>query len=120
VDQEGQENAPVEQNEIDDMLLVQEQAEDLAKEADAAKEGVAELEDSVVDEEAEGEIEVTDSAVEDAVDKSKGDWYVIHSYSGYENKVQKNLSHRIESMGMQDEIVERCAGASSQDMSWSI
>jgi transcriptional antiterminator NusG len=33
-------------------------------------------------------------------------WYVIHSYSGYENKVKKNLEHRIESMGMQDQIFQ--------------
>ncbi|MBN1994927.1 MAG: transcription termination/antitermination protein NusG [Anaerolineae bacterium] len=34
------------------------------------------------------------------------EWYVIHSYSGYENKVQKNLYHRIESMSMQDKIFQ--------------
>ncbi len=33
-------------------------------------------------------------------------WYVVHSYSGYENKVKKNLEHRIESLGMQDKIFE--------------
>jgi transcriptional antiterminator NusG len=33
-------------------------------------------------------------------------WYVIHSYSGYENKVKKNLESRIESMGMEDYIFE--------------
>lgn len=33
-------------------------------------------------------------------------WYVIHSYSGYENKVKKNLETRMESMGMQDYIFE--------------
>ncbi|MFO7168445.1 MAG: transcription termination/antitermination protein NusG [Chloroflexota bacterium] len=31
-------------------------------------------------------------------------WYVIHTYSGYENKVKQNLLHRIESMEMQDQI----------------
>ena len=31
-------------------------------------------------------------------------WYVIHTYSGYENKVKQNLEHRIESMEMQDQI----------------
>jgi len=31
-------------------------------------------------------------------------WYVVHSYSGYENKVKKNLEQRIETMGMQDKI----------------
>ena len=33
-------------------------------------------------------------------------WYVIHSYSGYENKVKANLDQRIESMGMQDRIFQ--------------
>ena len=33
-------------------------------------------------------------------------WYVVHSYSGYENKVKKNLEHRIGSMGMQDRIFQ--------------
>jgi transcriptional antiterminator NusG len=31
-------------------------------------------------------------------------WYVVHSYSGYENKVKKNLEQRIETMGMQNKI----------------
>ncbi len=31
-------------------------------------------------------------------------WYVIHSYAGYEKKVEKNLKHRIESMQMQNKI----------------
>ncbi|AKS37100.1 antitermination protein NusG [Anoxybacillus gonensis] len=31
-------------------------------------------------------------------------WYVIHTYSGYENKVKTNLEKRVESMGMQDKI----------------
>ncbi|HEY7468720.1 MAG TPA: transcription termination/antitermination protein NusG [Acidimicrobiia bacterium] len=35
-----------------------------------------------------------------------GDWYVIHSYSGYENKVKANLETRIQSMHMGDRIFE--------------
>ncbi|HOP73607.1 MAG TPA: transcription termination/antitermination protein NusG [Bacillota bacterium] len=31
-------------------------------------------------------------------------WYVIHTYSGYENKVKANLERRVESMGMEDKI----------------
>ncbi|MHB1610526.1 MAG: transcription termination/antitermination protein NusG [Sulfobacillus sp.] len=31
-------------------------------------------------------------------------WFVIHTYSGYENKVKANLEHRVESMGMEDKI----------------
>ncbi len=33
-------------------------------------------------------------------------WYVVHSYSGYENKVKNNLEHRIESMNMQDKVFQ--------------
>lgn len=32
------------------------------------------------------------------------DWYVIHTYSGYENKVKANLEHRVASMNMEDKI----------------
>lgn len=31
-------------------------------------------------------------------------WYVIHTYSGYENAVMRNLKQRIESLGMEDKI----------------
>lgn len=33
-------------------------------------------------------------------------WYVIHCYSGYENKVRHNLEQRIESMGMKDKVFD--------------
>ncbi|MCT2536616.1 transcription termination/antitermination protein NusG [Aquibacillus koreensis] len=31
-------------------------------------------------------------------------WFVVHTYSGYENKVKANLEKRLESMGMEDKI----------------
>ncbi len=33
-------------------------------------------------------------------------WYVIHTYSGYENKVKANLEHRIQSMDVKDRIFQ--------------
>jgi transcriptional antiterminator NusG len=33
-------------------------------------------------------------------------WYVLHTYSGYEMKVQQNLASRMKSMGMEDNIFE--------------
>ena len=33
-------------------------------------------------------------------------WYVVHTYSGYEDAVARNLKQRIESMGMQDYIFD--------------
>ena len=35
-----------------------------------------------------------------------GDWYVIHSYAGYENKVKTNLESRITSLNMEDLIFQ--------------
>ena len=32
------------------------------------------------------------------------EWYVIHTYSGYENKVKDNLEKRVESLNMEDKI----------------
>ena len=35
-----------------------------------------------------------------------GDWYVVHSYAGYENKVKTNLESRIQSLDMEDYIYQ--------------
>ncbi len=41
-----------------------------------------------------------------AVEVDDRRWYVIHTYSGYENKVKTNLEHRIHSMDMGDKIFQ--------------
>ena len=56
---------------------------------DAALEENLELEEEVVEEEDDGRA-----------------WYVVHCYSGYENKVRHNLEQRIETMGMKDMIFD--------------
>jgi transcriptional antiterminator NusG len=33
-------------------------------------------------------------------------WYVIHTYSGYENKVKADLEHRIEAYGLENSVVD--------------
>ncbi len=45
-----------------------------------------------------------DQSIEQAGDKRA--WYVVHCYSGYENKVRHNLEQRIETMGMKDRIFD--------------
>ena len=68
-------------------------AVDDASEADVAQGDTAEGEAVASD---------VDEAAEAAA--SGAEWYVVHSYSGYENKVKKNLEQRIETMGMQNKI----------------
>jgi transcriptional antiterminator NusG len=62
-------------------------------------------EDELADDE-EDEPEVGEDAPEGEASEGGRNWFVIHSYSGYENKVQKNLQHRIESLDMQNKIFE--------------
>ena len=33
-------------------------------------------------------------------------WYAIHTYSGYEDAVARNLKQRVESLGMEDKIFD--------------
>jgi len=40
-----------------------------------------------------------------AEDKTKH-WYIIHTYSGFENKVRESLEQRVQAYGLQDEIGE--------------
>ena len=37
---------------------------------------------------------------------AKKDWYVVHTYSGYENKVKANIEKTIENRKLQDQIIE--------------
>jgi len=41
-----------------------------------------------------------------AVEDDGRAWYVVHCYSGYENKVRHSIEQRIETMGMQDKIFD--------------
>ncbi len=49
---------------------------------------------------------VTEEAEVSEADQTKPQWYVVHCYSGYENKVKKNLEHRAASMAMTNRILE--------------
>ncbi len=41
-----------------------------------------------------------------ALRTAAGDWYVVHSYAGYEKKVKGNLANRIQSLNMEDYIYQ--------------
>ena len=50
------------------------------------------------------EASVEEAPVEEDPFGGPGDWYVVHTYAGYENKVKTNLGSRIQSMQMQEKI----------------
>ena len=47
-----------------------------------------------------------DDDFEARLDSLPGEWYVVHSYAGYENKVKANLESRINSLNMEDYIFQ--------------
>jgi len=52
--------------------------------------------------------EVADPSAEirEALRRAPGDWYVVHSYAGYENRVKTNLETRTSSLNMEDYIFQ--------------
>lgn len=96
-------------------------AEDLA-DAEEASEGEEPVADEAGDD-AEAAAEETGEGEEPAAEETEpeedpveafraklrrqpGDWYVIHSYAGYENRVKVNLETRIQTLNMEDYIFE--------------
>lgn len=41
-----------------------------------------------------------------ALRRAPGEWYVVHSYAGYENKVKTNLEHRIQTLDVEDYVFQ--------------
>ncbi len=58
--------------------------------------------------EEEAQAQVVEKEIQEEAPATHPDakWYVIHTYSGYENKVKTNLEHRVESMGAQEQIFQ--------------
>ena len=78
-------------------------------EADAADpvDGPVEVltEDELLEADLDEDGETPAARVESPYDRP-GQWFVVHTYSGYENKVKSNLESRIASMNMEDRIFE--------------
>nr|WP_202026148.1 transcription termination/antitermination protein NusG [Rhodococcus sp. MS16] len=88
-------------------------AEDAADGTEAAQ---TEATEDIISEDAENsddaapaaDIEVEDPVAElkAALRRAPGDWYVIHSYAGYENKVKTNLETRVQNLDVGDYIFQ--------------
>jgi len=78
-------------------------AEDVEEEPNEI-EVVTEPETKAPEDEAAALDEVDDKPVSEPDDDRN--WYVVHCYSGYENKVRHNLEQRIETMGMKNKIFD--------------
>lgn len=101
--------------------LVTDESVDVVDPAETASDEPAEVADEVAEAEV-AESEAVEAQAEGADDdepaadpvaeykaelrRMPGDWYVIHSYAGYENRVKANLENRIQSLNMEDFIFQ--------------
>jgi transcription termination/antitermination protein NusG len=89
-------------------------ADEAVADDEAADESLAADETAVASADKEAaEATAEEAADEDPVEVMRrelrtqfGDWYVVHSYAGYENKVKTNLESRIQSLDMEDFIFQ--------------
>lgn len=77
---------------VEDALEVVEEAEVVAEAEEIVEEAIEEEDPAV--------------AFREQMRIAPGDWYVIHSYAGYENKVKGNIETRITTMNMEDYIFQ--------------
>ena len=84
-------------------------ADEVAVPADEA-EDVAPPADDAGDESADGAPDDSPDSVREEFQRElrmlPGDWYVVHSYAGYENRVKTNLESRIQSLNVEDFIYQ--------------
>lgn len=98
-----------------DDVTLSEQDAPAAEQADAA-EGAESVETSAEAGESDAAEGDTEQAEAEPVDPRKafmdelrwqpGDWYVVHTYAGYEKKVKANLENRIQNLAMEDYIFQ--------------
>jgi transcription termination/antitermination protein NusG len=79
--------------------------------ADASEDGI-DASETVIDASEDG-ADASEDGAQDVQDEFMrelrmlpGDWYVVHSYAGYENRVKTNLESRIQSLNMEDYIFQ--------------
>ncbi|MET8430847.1 MULTISPECIES: transcription termination/antitermination protein NusG [unclassified Nocardia] len=115
------ENGTTEEFPVDDAVIeettadVEDDAEGFADEAEtfAADAEAGEFAaDAEEDEPARPAAELSDEPADPvaemtaALRRAPGDWYVVHSYAGYENKVKTNLETRVQNLGLEDYIFQ--------------
>ena len=95
-----------------ELLAAEDAAAELVEEAlleEAAEEEAVVAEAEAIVEQAEDDQDEDIDPVEafrEATRTAPGEWYVVHSYAGYENRVKANLESRIASLNMEDYIFQ--------------
>ena len=89
------------------VLVAATETDDLEHDTEAETVEIEEAVEAVAEAEPAEEAEVDPTEeLRSALKRAAGDWYVVHSYAGYENKVKTNLETRIKSLDMEEYIFQ--------------
>jgi transcription termination/antitermination protein NusG len=94
----------VEEAVVDELVageLVADEVVEIIEITDAPDLADAELIDVIAD-----ELDDAEERREPSPYERPGDWFVVHTYAGYENKVKQNLASRVRSMNVEEQIFE--------------
>lgn len=69
-------------------------------------ENMIENKDDITENDDNSQSDETTQSQEKEINLVEAKWYVVHTYSGYENKVSANLEKMVENKGMDDQIIE--------------
>jgi transcriptional antiterminator NusG len=100
---ETQDAPEADETAADDETVADETAADDEAEPAEAADQTDEADDAATDEDVE---EDPAEELRRTLRGQFGDWFVIHSYAGYENRVKANLENRIQSLNMEDYIFQ--------------
>ena len=81
---------------------------EVVTEQNHADEAQANVESAATESAVESPVEESDenSEFRTALRNAPGEWFVVHSYAGYEKKVKANLANRIQSLNMEDYVYQ--------------
>ncbi|WP_457028930.1 transcription termination/antitermination protein NusG [Kitasatospora sp. P5_F3] len=104
---EAEAGVPAEQDAVHEVAEDESLEEDETEAAEDEAAEDAEDETEADDAEAEDEVEIDPVvAFREQLRTAPGEWYVIHTYAGYENRVKQNLEQRAVSLNVEDFIFE--------------
>jgi len=97
---------PTDEQPLDGPASEQAEAVDGASEASAPATEAAAVDEPAVEDAPVVDMDDPAEQLRQSLGSLPGDWYVVHSYAGYENKVKTNLESRISSLNMEDYIFQ--------------
>lgn len=109
VDEEHNENAPESEAQSEESSLQEASSHDDSSQEESADSALEEQPEEKSEEKSSEESDAGEKAVEEfsrQLRTLEGQWYVLHTYSGYEKRVKTNVESRVQNFGLEDTVFQ--------------